>query len=54
VGESAIVVEQSSTEQFARLMSERGGVKVEQVITRYDGRPFEPTELAEEIRRAIG
>ncbi len=50
--ESVIVVEQSSTGQFATLMAERAGVRVSNVITRYDGRPFEPRELAEDIRGA--
>ena len=48
-GESVIVVEQSSTGQFATLMAERAGVRPSSVITRYDGRPFEPRELAEAI-----
>jgi 2-oxoglutarate ferredoxin oxidoreductase subunit alpha len=52
--ENAIVVEQSSTGQFAQLMSERGGMDVSDVIMRYDGRPFEPLELADDIRNAIG
>ena len=51
-GESAIVVEQSSTGQFATLMAERAGVRASSVITRYDGRPFEPKELARDIRGA--
>ena len=51
-GESAIVVEQSSTGQFATLMAERAGVRASSVITRYDGRPFEPLELARDIRGA--
>ena len=50
--ESVIVVEQSSTGQFATLVAERAGVRVSSVITRYDGRPFEPRELAEDIRGA--
>ena len=52
--ESAIVVEQSSSGQFATLMAERAGASASDVILRYDGRPFEPEELAEEIRQAIG
>jgi 2-oxoglutarate ferredoxin oxidoreductase subunit alpha len=51
---TAIVVEQSSTGQFATLMAERAGVSASDVILRYDGRPFEPVELADEIRSAIG
>jgi 2-oxoglutarate ferredoxin oxidoreductase subunit alpha len=52
--ESAIVVEQSSTGQFATLLAERGGISASDVILRYDGRPFEPVELAEELKSAIG
>jgi 2-oxoglutarate ferredoxin oxidoreductase subunit alpha len=51
---SAIVVEQSSTGQFATLLADRAGISATDVILRYDGRPFEPVELAEEIRGAIG
>ena len=40
--------------QFAKFMSEKAGVNVAAVIKRYDGRPFEPTELAREIETAIG
>ena len=53
-GETAVVVEQSSTGQFATLVAERAGIGVSDTILRYDGRAFEPTELAEEIRKAIG
>ena len=52
--ETAVVVEQSSSGQFATFMAERAGVSASDVILRYDGRPFEPVELAEEIREAIG
>jgi len=52
--EPAIVVEQSSTGQFAALLADRAGVDATDVILRYDGRPFEPLELAEEIRSALG
>lgn len=48
-----VVVEMSSTGQFARLLEERAGIKPHAVIKRYDGRPFEPVELAEEIRHAL-
>ncbi len=49
-----IVVEQSSTAQFATLVAERTGVSASDVILRYDGRAFEPEELADDIRKAIG
>ena len=51
-GESAIVVEQSSTGQFATLMADKAGVDASRVVTRYDGRPFDPEELAEELAGA--
>jgi 2-oxoglutarate ferredoxin oxidoreductase subunit alpha len=52
--EPAIVVEQSSTGQFATLLADRAGVDATDVILRYDGRPFEPVELAAELKSAIG
>jgi len=53
-GERVVVVEASAGGQFAKFMSEKAGVNVAAVIKRYDGRPFEPTELAREIETAIG
>ncbi len=52
-GERPIVVEQSSTGQFAQLVAEKTRIDARTVIRRYDGRPFEPTELAAEITCAI-
>ncbi len=52
-GESPIVVEQSSTGQFATLIAEKARLDASRVITRYDGRPFEPEELAQELAEAI-
>ncbi len=48
-----IVVEQCATEQFATLLKERATVPIKKVINKYDGRPFDPIELAEKIREAI-
>ncbi len=48
-----IVVEQSSTEQFSRLLQEKVGVNVVKVIKRYDGRPFDPRELADELGEVV-
>jgi 2-oxoglutarate ferredoxin oxidoreductase subunit alpha len=45
-----IVVELSSTGQFARFLTERCGIKPAHVITKYDGRPFDPDELAKRIK----
>jgi 2-oxoglutarate ferredoxin oxidoreductase subunit alpha len=51
--EDVIVVEQSSTEQFSRLIKEKTGVNVKKVIKRYDGRPFDPIELANELKEVF-
>ncbi|MHB0874833.1 MAG: 2-oxoacid:acceptor oxidoreductase family protein [Anaerolineae bacterium] len=53
-GRRAIVVEQSVAGQFATLLREKAGIEAATVIRRYDGRPFEPTELADEIANAAG
>lgn len=53
-GSTPIVVEQSSTGQFATLLRDKLHLEPCAVIRRYDGRPFEPDELAAELRRAIG
>ncbi|MBD3348709.1 MAG: 2-oxoacid:acceptor oxidoreductase subunit alpha [Candidatus Eisenbacteria bacterium] len=53
-GANPIVVEQSSTGQFATLLRYELGVEPSKVITKYDGRPFEPDDLAAELEKAIG
>jgi 2-oxoglutarate ferredoxin oxidoreductase subunit alpha len=52
-GERPIVVEQSCTGQFANLIAEKTGIKAREVIRRYDGRPFEPEELAGRIASLV-
>lgn len=52
-GMEVVVVEQSSTEQFSRLLKEKTGLNVKKVIKRYDGRPFDPVELAEELKEVV-
>ncbi|MGM0406073.1 MAG: 2-oxoacid:acceptor oxidoreductase subunit alpha, partial [Thermoplasmatota archaeon] len=51
--EDVIVVEQSSTGQFATLLREKCRIVPKTVIRKYDGRPFEPEELAEKLKEAI-
>jgi len=51
--EGVIVVEQNSTGQFAKLLREKCRIKPKTVIRKYDGRAFEPQELAKEIKEAI-
>jgi 2-oxoglutarate ferredoxin oxidoreductase subunit alpha len=48
-----VVVEQSAVGQFASLLTEKAGIKAKAVIKKYDGRPFDPHELAEKIKEAI-
>jgi len=49
-GVKSIVVEQSSTGQFARLLKEKAGITASAIIKRYDGRPFCPVELAKQLK----
>jgi 2-oxoglutarate ferredoxin oxidoreductase subunit alpha len=48
-----IVVEQSCAGQFATLLRDKLGIEPTAVIRRYDGRPFDPVELAEQIKEVI-
>lgn len=52
-GRKALVVEQSRQGQFASLLREKAGIDDTTIIRRYDGRPFEPNELAEAIGGSI-
>lgn len=45
-----IVVEQSCSGQFASLLKEKVGIRPKVVIKKYDGRPFDPVELAGKIK----
>ncbi len=48
-----IVIEQSVSGMFANLITEKTGISPRKIIKRYDGRPFDPEELAEAIKEAI-
>ena len=52
-GSKPVVVEQSSTGLFAALLKEKAGIDVGTVIKKYDGRPFDPIELADKLREAV-
>ncbi len=52
-GQENIVVEQSSTGQFARLLKEKAGLNFKKEIKKYDGRPFDPIELAQKIKEVL-
>lgn len=49
----ALVVEQSSTGVFASLLKEKAGIEATWTFRRYDGRPFEPAELAAELKGVL-
>jgi 2-oxoglutarate ferredoxin oxidoreductase subunit alpha len=48
-----IIVEGNVTGQLGRLIREKTGIKIENRILKYDGRPFYPDELKKEIERLI-
>ncbi|MDY6964657.1 MAG: 2-oxoacid:acceptor oxidoreductase subunit alpha [Halobacteriota archaeon] len=51
--DSVIVVEQSSFGQFSTLLKDKVGLEDVIDIRKYDGRPFDPFELSEEIKEVI-
>ena len=51
-GDHVLVAEQSCTGQFASLLKEKAGIQPKAVIKKYDGRPFDPVELAGKIKEA--
>jgi len=48
-----IIVEQSCTGQFASLLKEKVGIVPKTIIKKYDGRPFDPSELADALKEVI-
>ncbi len=52
-GTRPVVVEQSSTGQFETLLREKAGIEALASVRRYDGRPFEPLELARELEEVL-
>jgi 2-oxoglutarate ferredoxin oxidoreductase subunit alpha len=52
-GTRPIVVEQSASGQFANLIREKTHIEPAAVIKRYDGRAFDPVELADDLKHAI-
>jgi 2-oxoglutarate ferredoxin oxidoreductase subunit alpha len=48
-----IVIEQSSTGQFSKLLSEKAGLKIKTSIRQYNGRPFDPIELSKKIKEVL-
>jgi len=52
-GGNVIVVELSCAGQFASLLEEKVGIKPKAVVKKYDGRAFDPVELAGRIKEAV-
>ena len=52
-GSAPVVVEQSVSGQFATLLADKLDARPKSVIRKYDGRAFDPEELAEELSRAL-
>ena len=48
-----IVIEQSSTGQFTKLLKEKAGLTIRTTIKQYDGRPFDPIELSKKIKEVL-
>ncbi len=48
-----IVVEQSISGQFTQLLKGKAGINVRTTIKRYDGRPFDPIELSQQIKEVL-
>jgi 2-oxoglutarate ferredoxin oxidoreductase subunit alpha len=53
VGRKAIVIEQNSTGQLEQLLREKIGITPISSIRQFDGRPFDPIDLADKIRTVI-
>jgi 2-oxoglutarate ferredoxin oxidoreductase subunit alpha len=52
-GKDVVVVEQSCAAQFATLLERRTGVRVRATVTQYDGRPFDPEDLAARLKEVL-
>ncbi|MFW9945879.1 MAG: 2-oxoacid:acceptor oxidoreductase subunit alpha [Candidatus Odinarchaeota archaeon] len=48
-----IVVEQNSTGQFTNLLKEKAGLKIRNTIKQYNGRPFDPIDLANKLKEVL-
>jgi 2-oxoglutarate ferredoxin oxidoreductase subunit alpha len=50
-GRKAVVVEQNSTGQLEQLLQEKCGIKADQCIRQFDGRPFDPESLIKQLKK---
>lgn len=53
-GAELIGVENNATGQFAKLLMMETGIKIEERILKFDGRPFSPQELVQQIEEIKG
>ena len=53
IGSTPVVIEQSCAGQFATLLRDKLDIEPKAVIKKYDGRPFDPEELAGQIEEVI-
>ncbi len=51
--QTAVVVEHNSTGQFASFLKDKAGIRVSANIKKYDGRGFDPIELANKLQEAF-
>ena len=51
--EKVILVENNSTGQLGRLIREKTGIKIEERILKYDGKPFNGDKLRQEIEKRL-
>jgi len=49
-----IDIENNFTGQLAGLIMEKNGVKIDKLLLKYDGRPFNPIEIVEYVREVAG
>jgi 2-oxoglutarate ferredoxin oxidoreductase subunit alpha len=49
----SIVIEMSSIGQFSQLLQEKVGINISSEIKKYDGRPFDPIELANKLKEVL-
>jgi 2-oxoglutarate ferredoxin oxidoreductase subunit alpha len=48
-----LVIEQSISGQFSKLLEEKAGLQIRKTIKKYDGRPFDPITLSNKIKEVI-
>lgn len=49
-----IDIENNFTGQLAGLIMEKTGVKIDKLLLKYDGRPFNPIEIVEYVKEVSG